>query len=775
MAKRFTPEQERILNEWARTASELRRAFPYTTASDTQTKGFGYHLNKEVDPNGRFYIEVRQSDGLVVNPVTSVITFSSQDFYLEETSNPNEILVNSRGGGGGSGSSVTDHGGLSGLGDDDHTQYLLASDAGSRAAFAANWTDLTDGGETTLHTHDHGGLNGLGDDDHPQYLLRTEAGLFYGIVVKESDNSYISRDDTIVFTSSDFNVADGVDGKPTVTIVDSGIDHGSLGGLGDDDHIQYLLVNAGRAATHDFTFRRRVTAQGFYTTGIDIASGTITVSTSVNASVSMSAPTITATTLRAGAGSVTVPSIAFSADQNTGIYSPIADELAVTTGGVQRLLVGRDGVRASDRVEAEAFYLTQGGEVFAYGFNREHFYVTPSKSNIGRYVVNLDIEPGSIVVDHGGLSGLADDDHPQYARKEADWNTFRQGITAEAFYLAGASNIYASGDNTIIDGGTGYVQVFPNFIAGDPGSEGDGINVGGTTFASALKVSDIDVDNPVDLHIHKHSATGPAILIASRSDALGATHADVDDGDSLFSIWATGREDGTYEVASKIETLVDGTPAPGYVPGRINFRVNDGTDTSLVPALAMSIRSTGHVKMENTLSVKNQVTAEAFYTNSSGEVRPWDVNPSHFYLSQDSDGTSIINLKHETFTKAITLQNPSNFDTITWWVEPEETEVVKLTAFLRTEDSGFYPFCDFTVRYGVYPPSRGSGTELEVGGWRAGFYTGHAGTGENPVRRSIFDNSIIPQDNFVWLETLKLGEGDGKEEELHVTLQLRKN
>jgi len=42
---------------------------------------------------------------------------------------------------------------------------------------------------------------------------------------------------------------------------------------------------------------------------------------------------------------------------------------------------------------------------------------------------------GAGVTDHGALTGLADDDHPQYARKAADWNTFRQGITAQAFYV----------------------------------------------------------------------------------------------------------------------------------------------------------------------------------------------------------------------------------------------------------------------------------------------------------------------------------------------------
>lgn len=121
---------------------------------------------------------------------------------------------------------VVDHGTLTGLTDDDHTQYLLANgtrglsaawDAGSwqiraetfqsdiptgtapltvtsttkvtnlnadllddqSAAYyldsanftGTNWTDLTDLSATTLHKHDHGGQDGLLDDDHTQYAL----------------------------------------------------------------------------------------------------------------------------------------------------------------------------------------------------------------------------------------------------------------------------------------------------------------------------------------------------------------------------------------------------------------------------------------------------------------------------------------------------------------------------------------------------------------------------------------------------------------------------
>ena len=70
---------------------------------------------------------------------------------LEALVTKDELIKYTNGGSSGIGS--IDHGALTGRGDDDHSKYLLASDATSRAAFATNWTDLTDSGATTLHTH----------------------------------------------------------------------------------------------------------------------------------------------------------------------------------------------------------------------------------------------------------------------------------------------------------------------------------------------------------------------------------------------------------------------------------------------------------------------------------------------------------------------------------------------------------------------------------------------------------------------------------------------
>jgi hypothetical protein len=59
-------------------------------------------------------------------------------------------------------SGVSDHGALTGLADDDHSQYY------NQARGDVRYSQLG-------HNHDHGALTGLADDDHTQYLLATGA------------------------------------------------------------------------------------------------------------------------------------------------------------------------------------------------------------------------------------------------------------------------------------------------------------------------------------------------------------------------------------------------------------------------------------------------------------------------------------------------------------------------------------------------------------------------------------------------------------------------
>jgi hypothetical protein len=91
-----------------------------------------------------------------------------------------------------SGSIVLDHGALTGLGDDDHLQYV-PTNASRGFTNTVSGIDPTQPYHLTTKSYvdtavgvsgaiDHGNLNGLDDDDHPQYSLADGTRAFTGVV-----------------------------------------------------------------------------------------------------------------------------------------------------------------------------------------------------------------------------------------------------------------------------------------------------------------------------------------------------------------------------------------------------------------------------------------------------------------------------------------------------------------------------------------------------------------------------------------------------------------
>ena len=343
------------------------------TSGDPHTQ---YVLKTEASP-GFYGVNFRETDGNPPAFRNDTLIFDSEYFYLQgdSTGKPTVSLRPTAGGGAG----VSDHGALTGLSDDDHPQYLLASDATNRATFAANWTDLTDGGPTTLHSHaagasDHGALTGLLDDDHSQYSLASGSRAFTGTVggISPTAAAHLATKGYVDIRFSNFyNDLGGVS------------DHGALTGLTDDDHSQYILADGTRAFTGPVTLPSG--SVGSPALNIGEAGTGVYLPASGNLDLALTGgfigARVTAFGLQTPDGTASNPSHTFINDTDTGLFLKGANVLGISARGVEQGYLDENGLRIHNEIRAANFYLTSGGE---------------------------------LVNDHGALTGLADNDHPQY-------------------------------------------------------------------------------------------------------------------------------------------------------------------------------------------------------------------------------------------------------------------------------------------------------------------------------------------------------------------------
>jgi microcystin-dependent protein len=176
--------------------------------------------------------------------------------------NASDIIVRSGGAWVSAAQTAIDHGSIGGLGDDDHSQYHndARHDAHDHST-ALSTTILDDVGDVVItgaaSTHillrngssqwvnsaqtgiDHGSISGLADDDHTQYLNTTRHDAHDHTTALGTAALDDLGDVTIAAPAATHVIIRNGGNTAWENSAQSGIDHGSIGGLGDDDHTQY--------------------------------------------------------------------------------------------------------------------------------------------------------------------------------------------------------------------------------------------------------------------------------------------------------------------------------------------------------------------------------------------------------------------------------------------------------------------------------------------------------------------------------------------------------
>ena len=303
------------------------------------------------------------------------------------------------------GSTVT-HGNLLGLDQDDHPQYHDDTRGDARYYTQSQVDTIASGVEAQIVT-DHGALYGLGDDDHVYY------------VPTNADRGFTATVSGINPTQ-DYHLATKWYIDNELATISGGIvqDHGLLTGLTDDDHAQYILATGSRAFT-GVVGGITPTADAHLTTKQYVDGELATVSGAIVSQIPSIAGLATESYVDTAVSGLATESYV---DNHNWYEADILDldkytQVQVDTmiSGVEAQIItdhgGLTGLVDDDHTQ---YILVDGTR----GFTATVSGITPTEDAhlATKWYVDDEIATlsGSMVMDHGGLTGLGDDDHTQY-------------------------------------------------------------------------------------------------------------------------------------------------------------------------------------------------------------------------------------------------------------------------------------------------------------------------------------------------------------------------
>jgi hypothetical protein len=269
----------------------------------------------------------------------------------------------------------------------------------------------------------------------------------------------------------------------------------------------------------------------FDCTGAGTFDSTLTVTGLISADGKVSFP----------AGTASAPSFYFGTDTNTGLYHSAADEVAITTGGTQRVVVDSSG-DVGIGLASPSYLLdvySQSNDIAQFsGINGGSLLVRNPSTN----VINLNAQTGDSLT--FGTNG----------------NNERLRIDANGLLLLGTSTARATGGSQ-----TRYLQVE------------------GTTYASA----------GLSLTCNSTSQAPTFNFGRSRGTSVGSSTV-VQDGDDLgFLTWSAADGTDLVSYAAQIHAEIDGTPGSNDTPGRLIFSTTADGNAAVIERVR--IDSSGRV------------------------------------------------------------------------------------------------------------------------------------------------------------------------------------
>jgi hypothetical protein len=416
------------------------------------------------------------------------------------------------------------------------------------------------------------------------------------------------------------------------------------------------------------------------------------------------------------AGTNSAPSLYFTGDSNTGVYSPGADQVAVTTGGTQRLSIDSSGNvnidsntlyvdAANNRVGlgtssagdilhvkggstyagviADNSAATGGGAFRAYrnGVQKAIFcadsWVTGTSSDDAaiyadagggvKFYTNNSSTAKAVLTSGGSLGIGTTSVNTTLEVQNSSTPIIRVGDGTRHMELRGGSTTQNAAIGTNYNGGFDIIQngnaavtidTSKRVLVGTSSARNTFIN---QTYVPIVQIEGVSANNPNGLSIVTNTNDdNPAwiYLGKSRGTVVGSNTA-VQSGDVLGSIAFSGAN-GTdiSNTAAWIRCAVDGTPGVGDMPGRlVFFTTADGASS---PTERLRLTAAG---LFQSMPIYNTTGGDAanVVVNSSGTV--YRSTSSAKYKTdietlQDEFADSILELRPVWYRSTCAIDNP---------------------------------------------------------------------------------------------------------------------
>jgi hypothetical protein len=322
-------------------------------------------------------------------------------------------------------------------------------------------------------------------------------------------------------------------------------------------------------------------------------------------------------------GTAAAPSIAIEGNENTGVYSPGVNQLALSTAGNGRLFIDGTGLVGIGTVPAAGCGLNVRG--------------ITRISSVGS-ASGLEVGIGTATNQSAYLDLIGDATYTDYGLRVLRGSTGANADSSIRHKGTGVLTLITeeAGSITLATNNTGRARVDPSgrLLVGPTASS---IPTAGSN--GGLQLHNVTNDNGALLSIVRFNTDtgGPVLVLGKSKSATVAAGAVVANNDSLGTISFVG-DDGAdlASLGASISCSVDGTPGANDMPGRLVFATTaDGVAT---PTERMRITSAGLVGIgttspttlldvnADTVRVRTARTpASASATGATGEIC-WDAN-----------------------------------------------------------------------------------------------------------------------------------------------------